>query len=46
MTLTFRPTGANANITAHGVVLQNDPTTNSAGWFLGSGQSGFFLLQE
>jgi choice-of-anchor C domain-containing protein len=43
MTLSFRPTGAKANLTATGVVLQS--STNAAGWFLGTNESGFFLLQ-
>jgi hypothetical protein len=45
MTLSFRPTGAKANVTAQGVVLQSGDT-NAAGWFLGTNQSGFFLLQQ
>jgi hypothetical protein len=45
MTLTFRPTGAKASVTAHGVVLQNAGTNAAAGWFLGTNQSGFFLLE-
>jgi hypothetical protein len=45
MTLSFRPTGARVNVTAQGVVLQSG-TTNAAGWFLGTNQSGFFLLQQ
>jgi hypothetical protein len=44
MTLTFRPTGARASVTARGVVLQM-PDTNAAGWFLGTNESGYFLLQ-
>jgi hypothetical protein len=43
MTLTFRPTGAKVSITAQGVLLQSD--TNAAGWFQGTNESGFFLLQ-
>jgi len=43
MTLTFRPTGAKADITARGVVLQSE--SNAAGWYLGTNQSGYFLLQ-
>jgi phage/plasmid primase-like uncharacterized protein len=44
MTLTFRPTGARANLTAQGVVLQMSGT-NAAGWFKGTNESGSFLLQ-
>jgi hypothetical protein len=44
MTLTFRPTGAKASVLAQGVVLQSSDT-NAAGWFLGTNQSGYFLLQ-
>jgi hypothetical protein len=44
MTLTFRPIGARANVTAHGVMLQMSDT-NAAGWFLGTNESGYFLLQ-
>ena len=44
MTLTFRPTGARASSTARGVVLQMSDT-NAAGWFLGTNESGYFLLQ-
>jgi hypothetical protein len=43
MTLTFRPTGAKVSVTSQGVLLQSD--TNAAGWFLGTNESGFFLLQ-
>jgi hypothetical protein len=46
LTVTFRPAGANANTVARGVVLQDDSPTNAAGWFLGTDQSGFFLLQQ
>jgi hypothetical protein len=46
MTLNFRPTGAKANITAQGVVLQNQPSSAAAGWFLGTNQSGSFLLRQ
>jgi hypothetical protein len=42
MTLTFRPTGAAADIVAQGAVLQNQ--TNAAGWFFGANQTGSFLL--
>jgi hypothetical protein len=44
MTLTFRPTGARTSVTAQGVVLQMSGT-NAAGWFLGTNESGYFLLQ-
>ena len=44
MTLTFRPTGARASVIARGVVLQMSDT-NAAGWFLGTNESGYFLLQ-
>jgi hypothetical protein len=44
MTLTFRPTGARADVVAQGVVLQLSDT-NAAGWFLGTNESGYFLLQ-
>ena len=47
VTLTFRPTGARADTTARGVVLQDQDTTNAAGWFIPApGQSGSFLLQQ
>lgn len=46
LTLKFRPTGAASDITAEGVVLQDGATTNAAGSFLGSDQSGLFLLQQ
>ena len=46
LTVTFRATGARANTVAKGVVLQDSSGTNGAGWFLGTGQSGFFLLQQ
>jgi hypothetical protein len=45
MTLTFRPTGSKAKVTAQGVVLQSSGT-NAAGWFLGTNQSGAFLLDS
>ena len=45
-TVTFRPTGVHTDTVAKGVVLQDDPTTNAAGWFLGADQSGYFLLQQ
>jgi hypothetical protein len=43
MTVTFRPTGSGRNTVGRGVVLQNG--TNAAGWFLGTNQSGYFLLR-
>ena len=46
LTVTFRATDAHANTVAKGVVLQDGSQTNAAGWFLGTGQSGFFLLQQ
>jgi hypothetical protein len=42
VTVTFQPTGVKTNITVHGAVLQNQ--TNAAGYFLGTKQSGTFLL--
>ncbi len=45
LTLSFRPPGANHNTTATGVILQDSTETNAAGWFLGTEQSGFFLLE-
>jgi len=46
LTVTFRPTGANRDTTASGVILQNNGTADGAGWFLGTNQSGSFLLQQ
>ena len=46
LTVTFRPTGASSEIVAKGVVLQDNTATNAAGWFLDSGQCGWFLLQQ
>jgi hypothetical protein len=48
VTVTFKPTGASSDITAKGVILQdtNNASTNGAGWFIGAGQSGYFLLQQ
>ena len=48
LTLTFRPTGADSDIVAKGVILQdtNAASSSGAGWFLGADQSGFFLLQQ
>jgi hypothetical protein len=47
LTVTFRPTGAKADVTAKGVVLQDTSfSTNAAGWFPGASQSGYFLLQQ
>jgi hypothetical protein len=42
VTLTFQPTGVKTNILAHGAVLQNQ--TNAAGYFIGTNQSGAFIL--
>ena len=47
MTVSFRPTGAKANITAQGVLLQDalaDPSLKAAGWFIGTNQTGYFIL--
>jgi uncharacterized repeat protein (TIGR03803 family) len=46
LTVTFRPTGASADIVAKGVILPYDTPTNAAGWFLDTDQSGYFLLQQ
>jgi len=49
ISLSFRPTGAKANLTAQGVILQNSPTDpfiKAAGWFIGTNQSGYFLLTQ
>jgi hypothetical protein len=49
LTLTFRPTGADSDIVAKGVILQDNTATNAtnaAGWFLDADQSGYFLLQQ
>ncbi len=45
VTLSFRPPGANHNTAASGVLLEDDPDTNAAGWFLGEDQSGSFTMQ-
>jgi hypothetical protein len=45
MTLAFRPTDARENTTAKGVVLQMG-ATNAAGWFPGTNQTGYFILQQ
>ena len=42
VTVTFQPTGVKTNIVAHGAVLQNQ--TNAAGYFLGTNESGAFIL--
>jgi hypothetical protein len=42
VTVTFQPTGAKTNTIAHGAVLQNQ--TNAAGYFLGTNESGAFIL--
>jgi len=44
VTVTFQPTGVKTNIVAHGAVLQN--RTNAQGYFLGTNQSGAFLLEN
>jgi hypothetical protein len=47
ISLSFRPTGAKANLTAQGVILPNspiDPSLKAAGWFAGANQTGYFLL--
>jgi hypothetical protein len=46
LTVTFRPTGADADTVARGAVLQDNTATNAAGWFLDAGQSGWFLLRQ
>jgi uncharacterized repeat protein (TIGR03803 family) len=49
LTLTFRPTGADHDTVAKGVILQYNTATNAtnaAGWFLDADQSGYFLLQQ
>ncbi len=46
LTLTFRPTGSHHSITATGVILPAATGTNAAGWFLGTNQSGYFLLEQ
>lgn len=45
LTVTVKPPAAASTITAKGVLLE-DTGTNAAGWFLGTDQSGFFLLQQ
>jgi len=42
VTVTFRATGAKTNTVGKGAVLQNQ--TNAAGYFLGTNQSGSFIL--
>ena len=42
VTVTFQATGMKTNTIAHGAVLQNQ--TNAAGYFLGTNQSGAFML--
>jgi len=44
VTVNFQPTGSKTTNTAHGAVLQNQ--TNAAGYFLGTSQSGAFLLEN
>jgi hypothetical protein len=45
MTVSFHPTGAKTSITALGVVLQNHTSNAAAGWFVGTNQTGSFLLR-
>jgi hypothetical protein len=45
LTVKFQAPGDTTNTVAKGVVLQNNSQTNAAGWFLGTSQSGYFLLQ-
>jgi hypothetical protein len=42
VTVTFQPTGAKTSSVAHGAVLQNQ--TNAAGYFLGTNETGAFIL--
>ncbi len=44
VTVTFQKTGVGTNTIAHGAVLQNQ--TNAAGYFLGTNQTGAFLLEN
>ena len=47
ISLSFRPTGAKANLTAKGAMLQDspaDPAIKAAGWFGGTNQTGYFIL--
>jgi hypothetical protein len=44
VTVTFKATGAKTNTVGHGTVLQNQ--TNAAGYFLGTNQSGAFMLEN
>jgi hypothetical protein len=46
LTVTFKPSGASHSTTASGVILQDGAVTNGAGWFLGTDQSGYFLLTQ
>jgi PKD repeat protein len=46
LTVTFRAAGVNHNTTASGVVLPSGAVTNAAGWFLGTSESGYFLLTQ
>jgi PKD repeat protein len=49
ISLSFRPTGAKASLTAQGVILQNSPSEpllKAAGWFVGANQTGYFLLTQ
>jgi hypothetical protein len=42
VTVTFQPTGLRTNTVAHGAELQNQ--TNAAGYFLGTNETGAFIL--
>ena len=44
LSLTIKPAGGKS-LAAKGVVTENAAGTNGAGWFLGTNESGFFLLQ-
>jgi hypothetical protein len=45
VTLTLKATDTAPKITAKGVILQDAAGTNAAGWFPGTNESGYFLLQ-
>ena len=45
LTLTLKATATTPKITATGVILQDVSGTNAAGWFPGTDESGYFLLQ-
>jgi hypothetical protein len=44
LSLTIKPAGGHS-LSAKGVVLEDGAGTNGAGWFPGTNESGFFLLQ-